>query len=138
MKGAGVKKKTQVVNDAGEAETAVETAGGSGKRSGDGGFGSDDGGGGDSVLREMGDDRRTEDEEEEDDDEDEEDEEEGGGGGGKEERPKLDEGFFEIEAIRRKRVRKVSSFTLFVSYTFGMKSCLLYSFARNLTNLAEH
>ncbi|CDY38452.1 BnaA10g17060D [Brassica napus] len=108
MKGAGVKKKTQVVNDAGEAETAVETAGGSGKRSGDGGFGSDDGGGGDSVLREMGDDRRTEDEEEEDDDEDEEDEEDGGGegGGGKEERPKLDEGFFEIEAIRRKRVRK--------------------------------
>lgn len=117
MKGAGVKKKPQVVNDAGEAETAVETAGGSGKRSGDGGFGSDDGGGADSVLREMGDDRRTEDEEEEDD-EDEEDEEDGGGG--KEERPKLDEGFFEIEAIRRKRVRKVSSFffsiTLFVPY----------------------
>ncbi|WZZ90965.1 hypothetical protein YC2023_119544 [Brassica napus] len=54
MKGAGVKKKPQVVNDAGEAETAVETAGGSGKRSGDGGFGSDDGGGADSVLREMG------------------------------------------------------------------------------------
>ncbi|CAN6864420.1 unnamed protein product [Brassica oleracea var. botrytis] len=103
MKGAGVKKKPQVVNDAGEAETAVEIAGGSGKRSGDGGFGSDDGGGADSVLREMGDDRRTEDEEEEDD-EDEEDEEDGGGG--KEERPKLDEGFFEIEAIRRKRVRK--------------------------------
>ncbi|CAN6872545.1 unnamed protein product, partial [Brassica oleracea] len=112
MKGAGVKKKPQVVNDAGEAETAVETAGGSGKRSVDGGFGSEDGGGADSVLREMGDDRRTEDEEEEDDedDEDEEDgggeEEGGGGGGGKEERPKLDEGFFEIEAIRRKRVRK--------------------------------
>ena len=126
MKGAGVKKKPQVVNDAGEAETAVETAGGSGKRSVDGGFGSEDGGGADSVLREMGDDRRTEDEEEEDDedDEDEEDgggeEEGGGGGGGKEERPKLDEGFFEIEAIRRKRVRKVSSFffsiTLFVPY----------------------
>ncbi|XP_018446134.1 chromo domain-containing protein LHP1-like [Raphanus sativus] len=120
MKGAagGVKKKTQVANDAGEAETtAVETFGGSGKRSGDGGgFGSDDGGGGggESVLREMGDDRRTEDEEEEeeeedDDEEEEEDEEdvgEGGGGGRKEERPKLDEGFFEIEAIRRKRVRK--------------------------------
>ncbi|KAG2300278.1 hypothetical protein Bca4012_011867 [Brassica carinata] len=110
MKGAVVKKKTQVVNDAGEAETAVETAGGSGKRSGDGGFGSDDGGGGggESILREMGDERRTEDEEEEeeDDDDEEEDEEDGGGGEGKEERPKLDEGFFEIEAIRRKRVRK--------------------------------
>ncbi|KAJ0243731.1 Chromo domain-containing protein LHP1 [Hirschfeldia incana] len=117
MKGsAGVKKKTQVVNDAGEGETAVETVGGSGKVDG-GGFGSDDGGGGggESVLREMGDDRRTEDEEEEEeeDDEDEEEEEDeedagggGGGGGGKEERPKLDEGFFEIEAIRRKRVRK--------------------------------
>ncbi|XP_048624173.1 chromo domain-containing protein LHP1-like [Brassica napus] len=102
----------RIVNDAGEAETAVETAGGSGKRSGDGGFGSDDGrgGGGDSILREMGDARCTEDEEEEDD-EDEEDEdgggeEEEGGGGGKQERSKLDEGFFEIDATRRKRVRK--------------------------------
>ncbi|CAH8380975.1 unnamed protein product [Eruca vesicaria subsp. sativa] len=106
MKGpASVKKKTQMLNDAGEPETAVETVGG------DGGFGSDHGGGGgESILREMGDDsRRTEDEEEEeeeDEEEDEEDEEDGREGKGKEERPKLDEGFFEIEAIRRKRVRK--------------------------------
>ncbi|XP_058002560.1 chromo domain-containing protein LHP1-like [Hevea brasiliensis] len=41
-------------------------------------------------------------EEEEEDDDDDEDEDEKG----EEERPKLDEGFFEIEAIRRKRVRK--------------------------------
>ncbi|OAY44508.1 chromo domain-containing protein LHP1 [Manihot esculenta] len=43
-----------------------------------------------------------EEEEDEGDDDDNEDEEEKG----EEERPKLDEGFFEIEAIRRKRVRK--------------------------------
>ncbi|KAG2279783.1 hypothetical protein Bca52824_051003 [Brassica carinata] len=94
MKGACVKKKTYLVNDAGE----VETVGESGKRSGgDGGFGSEDGGGGsgESVLPEMGDDM----EEEEDDEEEER-------GEGKEERSKLDEGYFEIEAIRRKRVRK--------------------------------
>ncbi|ESQ41764.1 hypothetical protein EUTSA_v10013571mg [Eutrema salsugineum] len=117
MKGAGVKKKTQVVNDDGEADTAVEIAGDSRKISGDGGFGSEDGGGGgggsgESILREMGDDRRTEDgEEEEEDDEDEDDggedeEEEERGDEGKEDRLKLDEGYFEIEAIRRKRVRK--------------------------------
>lgn len=47
-----------------------------------------------------------EEEEDEGDDDDNEDEEEKG----EEERPKLDEGFFEIEAIRRKRVRKVSLF----------------------------
>ncbi|CAH8320210.1 unnamed protein product [Eruca vesicaria subsp. sativa] len=95
MKGESVKKKTHVVNDAGEAETAVETAGGSG---GDGGFGSEDGG--ESILGEMG---GVEEEEEEDEDEEdgEEDEEEA-----KEERSKLDDGYFEIEAIRRKRVRK--------------------------------
>ncbi|CAN7121523.1 unnamed protein product [Brassica rapa subsp. narinosa] len=93
MKGASVKKKTHVVNDAGEAETV----GGSGKRSG--GDGSEDGA---SILGEMGDDdMRTEDGEEE-----EEDEEEGGEEEAKEERSKLDEGYFEIEAIRRKRVRK--------------------------------
>ncbi|KAJ0231500.1 Chromo domain-containing protein LHP1 [Hirschfeldia incana] len=110
MKGASVKKKTQLVNDAGEAETAVETVGGSRKRSGgDGGFGSEDGA---SVLGDMGDDMRTEDGEEEaeeddqEDDDEEEEEEEGGGGEAKEERSKLDEGYFEIEAIRRKRVRK--------------------------------
>lgn len=98
MKGASVKKKTHVVNDAGEAETV----GGSGKRSG--GDGSEDGA---SILGEMGDDdMRTEDGEEE-----EEDEEEGGEEEAKEERSKLDEGYFEIEAIRRKRVRKVSSFS---------------------------
>lgn len=124
MKGASgaVKKKPQVLNEAGEAETAVETVGESRKISGDGGFGSDDGGGGggggsgESILREIGDDRPTEDgdeEEEEDEDEDDggdEEDEEGEGEGGQEERPKLDEGFYEIEAIRRKRVRKVSSF----------------------------
>lgn len=98
MKGACVKKKTYLVNDAGEA-------GESGKRSGgDGGFGSEDGGGGsgESVLPEMGDDMEEEDEEEDDEEEER--------GEGKEERSKLDEGYFEIEAIRRKRVRKVSSF----------------------------
>lgn len=117
MKGASsVKKKTQLFNEAGEADTVMETVGESRKISGDGGFVSDDGGGGggELILREMGDDRRTEDEdEEEDEDEDDggdEEEEEGEGRGGKEERPKLDEGFYEIEAIRRKRVRKVSSF----------------------------
>ncbi|KAG7602613.1 Chromo domain-containing protein LHP1 [Arabidopsis thaliana] len=120
MKGASgaVKKKPQVLNEAGEADTAVETVGESRKISGDGGFGSDDGGGGggggsgESILREIGDDRPTEDgdeEEEEDEDEDDggdEEDEEGEGEGGQEERPKLDEGFYEIEAIRRKRVRK--------------------------------
>ncbi|CAN8300351.1 unnamed protein product [Cochlearia groenlandica] len=55
--------------------------------------------------------RRTEDVEEEEEeeyeeDEDDDEEEEGEGEEGKEERPKLDEGYFEIEAIRRKRVRK--------------------------------
>ncbi|KAL1195495.1 Chromo domain-containing protein LHP1 [Cardamine amara subsp. amara] len=115
MKGLGVKKKTQVLNDAGEVDTAVEAFG---KRIGDGGFFSGDGvgGGGESIFREIGDDRRTEDGEEEEEEEDEDDEddvgeeeeEEGGGErvGGQEERPKLDEGYFEIEAIRRKRVRK--------------------------------
>ncbi|CAA7061462.1 unnamed protein product [Microthlaspi erraticum] len=114
MKGAGVvKKKAQVFNDAGEA---VEIVGESRKRSSDGGFASDDGGGGggggsgESILREMGDDRRTEDGEEEEDDEDEDDggdeEEVEGEDGAQEERPKLDEGYFEIEAIRRKRIRK--------------------------------
>uniref|UniRef100_A0A1J3K1G3 Chromo domain-containing protein LHP1 n=1 Tax=Noccaea caerulescens TaxID=107243 RepID=A0A1J3K1G3_NOCCA len=115
MKGAGVvKKKAQVLNDAGEA---VEIVGESRKRSGDGGFASDDGGGGgggggsgESILREMGDDRRTEDGEDEEDEEDEDDggdeEEEEGEDGAQEERPKLDEGYFEIEAIRRKRIRK--------------------------------
>jgi hypothetical protein len=56
----------------------------------------------------------TEGEEEEDDDDDEEEEEEEDSKGEQErdnlfdeERTKLDEGFFEIEAIRRKRVRKV-------------------------------
>ncbi|CAH2072501.1 unnamed protein product [Thlaspi arvense] len=113
MKGAGVKKKTQVVNDAGEAEMAVEIVGESRRRSGDGGFASEDGGAGgsgESILREMGDDRRTEDgeeeEEEDEDDEDDGEEEEEEAAEGKEERPKLDEGYFEIEAIRRKRVRK--------------------------------
>lgn len=88
MKGASVKKKTHVVNDAGEAETV----GGSGKRSG--GDGSEDGA---SILGEMGDDMHTEDGEEED-------EEGGEEGEGKEKRSKLDEGYFEIEAIRRERV----------------------------------
>ncbi|GLT87554.1 hypothetical protein SLE2022_056330 [Rubroshorea leprosula] len=48
-------------------------------------------------------------EEEEDEEEEEEGEEDGGEKGveeGQEERTKLDEGFFEIEAIRRKRIRK--------------------------------
>lgn len=115
MKGASVKKKTHLVNDAGEAETAVETVGVSGKRSGgDGGFGSEDGGGGsgESILPEMGDDMEEEDDEEEDEEEEEEEER----GEGREERSKLDEGYFEIEAIRRKRVRKVSSFS---SSSFG-------------------
>ncbi|KAF8052282.1 hypothetical protein N665_1576s0003 [Sinapis alba] len=105
MKGVSVKKKTHVVNDAGEAETAVETAVGSGKRSGeDGGFGSEEGGGGSGEsVPEMGDDDM---EEEEEDDEEEDDEEEERGEEAKEERSKLDEGYFEIEAIRRKRVRK--------------------------------
>jgi TATA-binding protein-associated factor Taf7 len=56
----------------------------------------------------------TEGEEEEDDDDEEEEEEEEDSKGEQErdnlfdeERTKLDEGFFEIEAIRRKRVRKV-------------------------------
>jgi TATA-binding protein-associated factor Taf7 len=57
----------------------------------------------------------TEGEEEEEDDDDEEEEEEEEDSKGEqerdnlfdEERTKLDEGFFEIEAIRRKRVRKV-------------------------------
>lgn len=134
MKGASVKKKTQVLNDAGEAETAVETVGESRKISGDGsddgGRGGGGGGGsGESIFREMGDDRRTEDgeeeEEEEDEDEDdggEEEDEEREGGGGQEERPKLDEGYFEIEAIRRKRVRKVSSF-FFGLFSANVVSC---------------
>lgn len=138
MKGASVKKKTQVLNDAGEAETAVETVGESRKISGDGGFGSEDGGGGggggggsgESIFREMGDDRRTEDGEEEEEEEEDEDEDDGGaeedeegeGGGGQEERPKLDEGYFEIEAIRRKRVRKVSSF-FFGLFSANVVSC---------------
>lgn len=54
----------------------------------------DDGNNGDNRDEGEGD----EEEEEEEDDEEE--------GKGDEERPKLDEGFFEIEAIRRKRVRK--------------------------------
>ncbi|EOA20620.1 hypothetical protein CARUB_v10000932mg [Capsella rubella] len=131
MKGASLKKKTQVLNEAGDAETAVEAVGETRKISGDGGFVSDDGGGGvgagagagagsgESILREMGDDRRTEDgdgdedeDEDEDDGGDEGDEGEGEGQGeregqgGQEERQKLDDGYFEIEAIRRKRVRK--------------------------------
>ncbi|KFK25993.1 terminal flower 2 protein [Arabis alpina] len=116
MKGGTVKKRTQFVNDAGETDTAVEIAGESRKRSGDGEFGSDDsaggggGGSGESILREMGDDKRTEDgdeeEEYEEDYEDEYEEEGVGVGEGKEERPTLDEGYYEIEAIRRKRVRK--------------------------------
>lgn len=163
MKGGAFKKKTQVVNDAGEADAAVEIAGESRKRSGDGGFVSEDGGGGsgESILREMGDDRRTEDGEEEEEEDDEEDDEDGGEDEedeGKDERPKLDEGYYEIEAIRRKRVRKVSFFffqqmwlflwrfwvllglrlvssrwlrillllfTLFNSYSFGVRNWLL-------------
>uniref|UniRef100_A0A2P2M5Z6 Uncharacterized protein n=1 Tax=Rhizophora mucronata TaxID=61149 RepID=A0A2P2M5Z6_RHIMU len=53
-----------------------------------------------------------EDEGEEEEEDGEEDGEAKGDGEGKEEeeRPNLDEGFFEMEAIRRKRVRKVSFF----------------------------
>lgn len=57
------------------------------------------------------------DEADEDEDEDEEDaegdgDEEGG------ERPKLDEGFYEIEAVRRKRVRKVVVFSVSLDFLF--------------------
>eukprot|EP00257_Ricinus_communis_P018941 XP_015577781.1 chromo domain-containing protein LHP1 isoform X2 [Ricinus communis] len=55
-------------------------------------------------VEEDEDDDDNDNEEEEDDDDEE--EEKKGEGGVEEERPKLDEGFFEIEAIRRKRVRK--------------------------------
>ncbi|XP_010453971.1 PREDICTED: chromo domain-containing protein LHP1 isoform X1 [Camelina sativa] len=130
MKGAsGVKKRTQVLNDAGETEMAFEEAVGETRKisGGDGGFVSDDGGGGgggELNLREMGDDRRTEDGEEyEEEDEDEDDggdeEDEGEGGGGQDERPKLDEGYFEIEAIRRKRVRKGKVQYLIKCYKLG-------------------
>ncbi|XP_010558686.1 PREDICTED: chromo domain-containing protein LHP1-like [Tarenaya hassleriana] len=96
----GGKKKTQMANDAVEADTAESNGGESSKRAftgagDDGGGGCD---GGESALREVGDDVHNKDWEEVGDGEEDD--------GGEEERPKLDEGFFEIEAIRRKRVRK--------------------------------
>ena len=67
------------------------------------------------------------DEEEEDEEEDEgEGEEEGkeeeNDEGKEEERSKLDDGFYEIEAIRRKRVRKVGFFTVFFGLFGGYLS----------------
>ncbi|XP_010525009.1 PREDICTED: chromo domain-containing protein LHP1-like isoform X2 [Tarenaya hassleriana] len=105
MKGCA-RKKTQVVNDAVQADTAAGDGGESKKRdvvSGGGG-----GYGGESALREVGDDGLNEDWEEEGQGEEYEEEEYDGEEEeeDQEERPKLDEGFFEIEAIRRKRVRK--------------------------------
>ncbi|XP_013627065.1 PREDICTED: chromo domain-containing protein LHP1-like [Brassica oleracea var. oleracea] len=82
MEGAGVK------NDAGEADTAVETVGGSG----------DEGGRGETIPGKIGDDRRTEDVEEKEEEEEEEE--------GKEDGPKVAEEFYEVEAIRHKRVHK--------------------------------
>ncbi|RID68631.1 hypothetical protein BRARA_C00778 [Brassica rapa] len=82
MEGAGVK------NDAGEADTAVETVGGTG----------DEGGRGGTIPGEIGDDRRTEDVEEKEDEEEEEE--------GKEDGSKVAEEFYEVEAIRHKRVHK--------------------------------
>ncbi|XP_022742435.1 chromo domain-containing protein LHP1-like isoform X2 [Durio zibethinus] len=74
------------------------------------------GSGGQTVESEGLRERKREEEGEEEEEEDEEDEEEGGEEeegkeeendyGKEEERTKLDDGFFEIEAIRRKRVRK--------------------------------
>lgn len=86
MTGAGVKNDTNLLNNAGEADTAVENVGGSG----------DGGESGETILRETGDDRRTEDVEEGEEEEEE----------GKEEEEK----FYTVEAIRSKRVHKVSSF----------------------------
>ncbi|XP_010549732.1 PREDICTED: chromo domain-containing protein LHP1 [Tarenaya hassleriana] len=112
MKGGG-KKKTQAVNDTVEAETAGGNASDSKKRAvfgaGEDGGGGRGGDGGELVLRGVGNDERKEDGAEEGEGEEAEDGEDDGAEdeeGGQEERPKLDEGFFEIEAIRRKRVRK--------------------------------
>ncbi|KAJ4871113.1 Chromo domain-containing protein LHP1 [Raphanus sativus] len=82
MTGAGVKNDTNLLNNAGEADTAVENVGGSG----------DGGESGETILRETGDDRRTEDVEEGEEEEEE----------GKEEEEK----FYTVEAIRSKRVHK--------------------------------
>lgn len=57
--------------------------------------------------------KEEEDEENEEDDVEEQEVEEGGEE--EEERTRLDDGFFEIEAIRRKRVRKVWIFFLLLS-----------------------
>ncbi|KAF8085433.1 hypothetical protein N665_0667s0029 [Sinapis alba] len=74
MEGARVKEQTHSVNDAGEADTAVETVVGSGD------------GGGETILHETGDVEVAEE--------------------GKEEEPKQVEEYFEVEAIRSKRVHK--------------------------------
>ncbi|CAN8255994.1 unnamed protein product [Cochlearia groenlandica] len=113
MKETSFNNKTHVSNDADEA---VEAVGDSRRPVGEngGGFGScgGEGGSGESMLREIDDDdddRRTEDVEEEEEEEEEEDDEydvEEEEEGEQEERPNLDEGYYEIEAIRRKRVRK--------------------------------
>ncbi|KAL0843242.1 hypothetical protein Bca101_016487 [Brassica carinata] len=91
MKEAGVTKETHSVNDnAGEADTAVETVGGSG----DGG----ESGRGETILREVGDDRRTKDVEKD--------------GGkkkeakGKAKGKKVKEKVYPVEAIRQKRVHE--------------------------------
>lgn len=53
-------------------------------------------------------------EEENEEEEEEDEDEEAPQDDTHEDRPKLDEGFFEIEAIRRRRIRKVTFFALFL------------------------